>query len=246
MAKFAVILPAAGRSSRFQDKHYKKPFAPLGRRAVWLHSAERFLGRDDVVQLILIISPNDRDDFNFKFSSNVAILGIDVVDGGAERDDSVAAALERLKPEADFVCVHDAARPCLADAWIDKIFAAAEKTGAAIFAVPVAGALPSGSPVTLGVRPEHITVTSTGPVAGEVLVVERLGGVTYLHVRIEGGALLTVQADGESAVRMHDVVRLAFNAEHAHVFDEKGLALVRVNRHPLADQRTRAPAPANA
>ena len=79
--------------------------------------------------------------FQFKFSANMAILGIEVVDGGAERADSVEAALARVKPEADFVCVHDAARPCLADAWIDEIFAAAEKTGAAIFAVPVAGTL---------------------------------------------------------------------------------------------------------
>ena len=42
-----------------------------------------------------------------------------MVDGGAERADSVAKALARVKPEIDFVCVHDAARPCLADEWID-------------------------------------------------------------------------------------------------------------------------------
>ena len=141
MAKFAVILPAAGRSSRFRDKSYKKPFAPLANKAIWLHSAERFLGRGDVVQTILVIAPEDRADFKFKFSANIAILGIEVVDGGAERADSVEAALARVKPEADFVCVHDAARPCLTDAWIDEIFAAAEKTGAAIFAIPVAGTL---------------------------------------------------------------------------------------------------------
>jgi len=29
VAKFAVIVPAAGKSSRFADKNYKKPFAPL-------------------------------------------------------------------------------------------------------------------------------------------------------------------------------------------------------------------------
>ena len=46
-----------------------------------------------------------------------------------------------MKPTADFVCVHDAARPCLTDAWIDEIFDAAEQTGAAIFAVPVTGTL---------------------------------------------------------------------------------------------------------
>ena len=141
MAKFAVILPAAGRSSRFQDPHYKKPFAPLAGRAMWLHSAERFLGRDDVVQTIIVIAAEDRAQFNFKFAANVTILGIEVVDGGAERADSVTAALARVKPEADFICVHDAARPCLTDAWIDKIFQAAEKTGAAIYAIPVGSTL---------------------------------------------------------------------------------------------------------
>jgi 2-C-methyl-D-erythritol 4-phosphate cytidylyltransferase len=40
MSKVAVILPAAGASSRYRDPHYKKPFAPLAGRAVWLHSAE--------------------------------------------------------------------------------------------------------------------------------------------------------------------------------------------------------------
>lgn len=141
MAKFAVILPAAGRSSRFQDKNYKKPFAPLDGRAVWIHAAERFINRGDVVQVIIVIAPEDREQFNFKFASNVAILGIDVVEGGAERADSVEKALARVKPDAEFVCVHDAARPCLTDAWVDKVFQAAERTGAAIFAIPVAGTL---------------------------------------------------------------------------------------------------------
>lgn len=141
MAKFAVILPAAGRSSRFRDKHYKKPFAVLGGRAVWLHSAERFLNRDDVVQTIVVIAAEDREQFNFKFSSNVAILGITVVEGGQERSDSVERALARVKPEAEFICVHDAARPCLCDEWVDRILQAAEKTGAAIFAIPVSGTL---------------------------------------------------------------------------------------------------------
>ncbi len=141
MAKFAVILPAAGKSSRYHDKNYKKPFAPLDNRAVWLHSAERFLNRKDVVQTILVISKEDREYFNFKFASNAAILGIEVVDGGAERADSVENALARVKPAAEYVCVHDAARPCLVDEWIDRIFQAAIETGAAIVAIPITGTL---------------------------------------------------------------------------------------------------------
>ncbi len=141
MSKFAVILAAAGKSSRFKDKNYKKPFAPLANRAVWLHSAEKFLGRDDVKQLLLVISPEDREDFNFKFAANAAILGIDVVDGGAERADSIERALARVKPEMDFIAIHDAARPCLANEWITNVFEAAEKSEAAILAIPVSGTL---------------------------------------------------------------------------------------------------------
>jgi 2-C-methyl-D-erythritol 4-phosphate cytidylyltransferase len=141
MPTFAAILPAAGQSSRFKDKHYKKPFAPLANRAVWLHSAEKFLHRDEVKQVLIVISPEDREDFNFKFASNVAILGIDVVEGGAERADSVERALGRVKPDIEYVCVHDAVRPCIADEWITRVFDAALKSGAAILAVPVAATL---------------------------------------------------------------------------------------------------------
>lgn len=141
MSKFAVIIAAAGRSSRFSDKHYKKPFIPLANKPVWLYSADRFVGRSDVKQVIVVISPEDREDFMSKFGANVAILGIDVVDGGEERSASVAKGLARVKPDIDFVCVHDAARPCLVDEWITRVFEVAQRTDAAIMAIPVSGTL---------------------------------------------------------------------------------------------------------
>ena len=110
-------------------------------RAVWLHSAERFLNRSDVKQVIVVISPDDMDAFQLKFAANVTILGIDVVAGGSERADSVQNALAHVKPEIDFVAVHDAARPCIANEWIDEVFSAAETSDAAILALPVAGTL---------------------------------------------------------------------------------------------------------
>ena len=86
-------------------------------------------------------SPEDREHFTEKFGGNAALLGIEIVEGGAERYDSVVKALERVKPEAEFVAVHDAARPCIVDAWIDAVFAAAVKTGAAILASPINGTI---------------------------------------------------------------------------------------------------------
>jgi len=136
MSSFAVILPAAGASRRFFDKNYKKPYAPLAGRAVWLHSAERFLARKDVKQLIIAVSDDDREEFNRKFGANIAILGVEVCSGGAERADSIQNALALVKDDIDLVAVHDAARPCLADKWIEAVFTSAEKSGAAILAVP--------------------------------------------------------------------------------------------------------------
>jgi len=141
MARFAVILPAAGDSRRFRDKNYKKPFAPLRGTALWLHSAERFLARDDVKQLIVVVADADREEFDRKFGANIAILGVDVCRGGAERADSIHNALQMVQKEIDLIAVHDAARPCLADKWIDQVFTAAEKKGAAILALPVTDTL---------------------------------------------------------------------------------------------------------
>ena len=52
MPKFAVILPAAGNSSRFQQQNRKKVFVELKGRPVWVRSAEFFVNRDDVAQTI--------------------------------------------------------------------------------------------------------------------------------------------------------------------------------------------------
>src|SRR5438128_5320630 len=136
MAKFAVILPAAGQSARFRDKE-KKPFALLDGRAVWLRSSELFVTRDDVCQCLIVVAKGDQETFRRRYAPNLAFMNVQIVDGGAERAESVANALALVKPEADFVAIHDAVRPCLTDEMINNVFAKAEKTGAALLALPV-------------------------------------------------------------------------------------------------------------
>src|SRR5438270_385163 len=98
MPKIAVILPAAGKSSRFHHKE-KKPFANLDGRAVWLRSAELFITRPDVCQCLVVINKGDEEVFRRRYSANLAFMDIQIVLGGAERSDSVANALKMLKPE---------------------------------------------------------------------------------------------------------------------------------------------------
>lgn len=137
MGQFAIILPAAGKSSRFGGKE-KKPFTNLDGRAIWLRSAELFVTRPDVCQTLIVIAPEDEDLFKRRYSANIAFMDIQVVHGGAERFESVANALKQLKPEVKFVAVHDAVRPCLTAELVDKVFAKAQQCGAAILAAPVA------------------------------------------------------------------------------------------------------------
>ena len=144
MAKFAVILPAAGKSTRFRDKE-KKPFAALDGRPVWLRTAELFVSRDDVCQCILVIDPSDEEMVRRKYGANMAFLNISLVHGGSERFESVANALKILKDEVDFVAIHDSVRPCVTTELIDKVFQQAVKSGAAILALGMTDSLKRGS-----------------------------------------------------------------------------------------------------
>ncbi len=136
MPTFAVILPAAGRSSRFHGKE-KKPFVNLDGRAVWLRTAELFVTRDDVCQCFLLIDKDDEELVRRRYAANLAFMNVQLVHGGAERFESVANALKLVKPEADFVAVHDAVRPCVTEELVNAVFAQAAKGGAALLGVPV-------------------------------------------------------------------------------------------------------------
>ena len=144
MAKFAVILPAAGKSTRFRDKE-KKPFAALDGRPVWLRTAELFVSRDDVCQCILVIDPSDEEMVRRKYGANMAFLNISLVHGGSERFESVSNALKIVKDEVDFVAIHDSVRPCVTTELIDKVFQQAVKSGAAILALGMTDSLKRGS-----------------------------------------------------------------------------------------------------
>ena len=136
MPRFAVILPAAGRSSRFKDKE-KKPYVNLDGRAVWLRTAELFVTRDDVALTLLVIDKDDEDMVRRRYTPNMAFMNIKLVHGGKERFESVANALAHLPADADFVAIHDAVRPCVTGEQIGAVFARAGETGAALLAVPV-------------------------------------------------------------------------------------------------------------
>jgi 2-C-methyl-D-erythritol 4-phosphate cytidylyltransferase len=137
MSRFSVIIPAAGKSARFGDPKQKKIYSELEGRAVWLHAVEPFVNREDVTQIIMAIAAEDRELFERRYRASVAFMNIQIVDGGAERHDTVARALEHVDASCEYIAIHDAARPCLSCELIDAVFAAACAHGAALPAIPI-------------------------------------------------------------------------------------------------------------
>jgi 2-C-methyl-D-erythritol 4-phosphate cytidylyltransferase len=107
-----------------------------------------------------------------RFGGNLGLMGVTLVDGGAERTDSVRNALAKVSPEADFVAVHDAARPCVSPLWVDEVFAAAGASGAAILACPVQGTL------------KKVSVTDETP-QGVTILGEKVAAAPRRRYRIE-------------------------------------------------------------
>ena len=160
VVKVAVILPAAGTSSRFGGP-VKKPFVTLAGTPVWRRAVELFCRRPDVVAVLLVLHPDDEAEFRAKHGGELLFLyeNVTLVTGGAERSESVANALRHVPPAADLVAVHDCVRPLTPAAVIDAVFAKAAATGAALAAVPLADTLKRVDPATG-------RVTATVPRAG--------------------------------------------------------------------------------
>lgn len=139
-ATFAVIIAAAGKSSRFGDEtQVKKPFAQLLGKPVWLHSVEKFIRRDEVKQIFVVVSPDDIVWFRDYYAGDINRYLLVVLQGGRERVDSVQNALAAVRNDIDFVAVHDAARPCVSDQEIDAVFEKARIHNAAMLASPIFG-----------------------------------------------------------------------------------------------------------
>ncbi|MCC9643764.1 2-C-methyl-D-erythritol 4-phosphate cytidylyltransferase [Rhodopirellula sp. JC740] len=148
----AVIMPAAGSGQRFGSQS-NKLFANLDGKPLWQHAVDRFESRSDVGLLVLAVSADDESIFREQISELNCNLPIRLVRGGATRSESVQAGLDEVlrftnepgdrskPPTIDRVAIHDAARPLVRQSDLDRVFAEATSSGAALLVAPVSGTL---------------------------------------------------------------------------------------------------------
>ena len=131
MPPLAVILPAAGSSTRFGRN---KLIEPLLGESVLMRTIRAFLAHPEVGTVVM--ATNDAE--MCKTVNSLGAGKILYAPGGATRAQSVRNALQTVPAEFEWVAVHDAARPLVSRKLIDRTLAAAVEHGAAVPAMPVA------------------------------------------------------------------------------------------------------------
>ncbi|TKV10232.1 2-C-methyl-D-erythritol 4-phosphate cytidylyltransferase [Citrobacter sp. wls619] len=116
-----AVVPAAGFGRRMQTE-CPKQYLSIGNKTILEHSVDALLAHPRVTRVVIAISPGDSRFAQLPLAAHPQIT---VVDGGDERADSVLAGLQAAG-DAQWVLVHDAARPCLHQDDLARLLAISE------------------------------------------------------------------------------------------------------------------------
>jgi len=122
MSKCSVwaVVPAAGKGLRM-GADIPKQYLQIAGKPVLQHTLEIFVGHSQIAGVAVVIAADDR---LWATLDGVLTRKLRVTTGGRERCHSVLAGIDALSEDAndrDWVMVHDAARPCLRGADIDRM-----------------------------------------------------------------------------------------------------------------------------
>lgn len=133
-----ALVVAAGQGIRAGGE-IPKQYRPLGGRPVLRHSLELF-ARHPAIDAVRVVIAEGHGPLYEQAARGLSLLP--PVTGGATRQASVKAGLESLAGDPpDFVLIHDAARPFLSAALIDRVRAALDRHPAVLPALPVVDSL---------------------------------------------------------------------------------------------------------
>ena len=134
--RVVAIIPAAGEGRRM-GRAVEKQFLHLHGVPVLAHTLGVFDKSPEVDDVVLVVAPQQRQ------ALKESVLGpypcrklLGVVDGGSERQDSVASGLDAVPGDSELVVVHDGVRPLVSVDLLGAVLKAANEHGAALAAIP--------------------------------------------------------------------------------------------------------------
>ncbi|MBL8990825.1 MAG: 2-C-methyl-D-erythritol 4-phosphate cytidylyltransferase [Phycisphaerae bacterium] len=206
--RLAVIIPAAGASTRFAQTAARElglaPDAParskldedLGGRPVLQRTVELFQHVPEVASIIVAgpADPSSMAAFRDRYADKLGLLGVRICAGGRDhRYQTVANALALVPQDCTHVAVHDAARPCTPAELIARVIDAAREHDAVVPGVDVSDTLKRTDP-------EPVAPAARDPLAA-ILGVEAQAPVLRRRVAA------TVDRNGLVAVQTPQVFR---------------------------------------
>jgi 2-C-methyl-D-erythritol 4-phosphate cytidylyltransferase/2-C-methyl-D-erythritol 2,4-cyclodiphosphate synthase len=203
----SVIIAAAG-SGRRLGSAVPKQMLDIGGGTMLEHSLRAFHGHHLISEIVVVL-PKDRTALGFETGGVEGTPGpaVHAVAGGDRRQDSVAAAFDRVSAHADVVLIHDAARPFVSAGLIERTIAAAMTHGAAIAALQ-----------------SRDTVKRVARQSGDTVIVDTIPRETVYLAQTPQGfrreVLAAAIAVGRSGVEATDEAALAERAGYqVHVVD---------------------------
>jgi 2-C-methyl-D-erythritol 4-phosphate cytidylyltransferase len=139
--KVAVILPAAGLGTRMGRPSAekagvsRKQFMLLDGAPVLVHTVRKFVACGLVQEIVVALRRDDLGWVSELLGREALAKPVRLVEGGDARQQSVENALAALAPDTGLVVVHDAVRPFIDLATIEKVIQEASQTGAAIVGI---------------------------------------------------------------------------------------------------------------
>lgn len=137
--KFAAVLPAGGLGKRMGG-NIPKQLLVLGGKPVYRYCLETFLSMDEIAEVVMAVPADWKDHFEKEiFGDNASELiraKMKIVVGGAERWQSVENGVKALTSNAEFVLVHDVARPFISKEIIRDVCETLVTKGSCLVAKP--------------------------------------------------------------------------------------------------------------
>ena len=134
MISCILLAAGAGRRMGYTDN---KVSMPLGHYTVLQWNLHHMKYWDSLDEVIMVVSKDEMTHIREQVEAIDAPWTVRYIEGGAERQDSVASGLSQVSPAADIVLVHDGARPLAKTALARRVIEGAKQYGAVVPAIPV-------------------------------------------------------------------------------------------------------------
>lgn len=160
MSRIAAIIPAAGLGTRM-GADTPKQFLELDGMPLIIFTLRRLAACSAITEFFISTRADDIVFLQDKVGKSGLGRPARVVHGGDTRQQSVANALAQVDPTTEIVLVHDAVRPFVTPAQLDRVIAEVRTRGAAILGIP---AIDTVKEVKRASLPEDVAlITATVP-----------------------------------------------------------------------------------